>query len=211
MKRGDLQRCPRIDDLRGSLTSVSPLEGGVEERIDDARREREDLWRDVRGEFPQELVRGLSLAPGIRALVVEVELVRGGLAEELGQAPEGFDIVELPLDQVVEGLHIGVIGRAVGRDAIMLHPVVLLHLAGEGGGGLLVPGPDVLGAIVGLEDDGLQRDAVLLEMLRHVGLEELAVGHRVLPAVGEEGRPGPDLPAGELMGWEPEPSHLWGQ
>jgi hypothetical protein len=76
VKRGDLQRCPRIDDLRVSLTSVSPLEGGVEERLDDARREREDLWRDVRGEFPQELVRGLPLAPGIRALVVEVELVR---------------------------------------------------------------------------------------------------------------------------------------
>jgi len=61
---------------------------------------------------------------------IEVELVEGGLGEELGAAGEGFQVVELVLDPAVDGLNIALVGVGGGRDALMLRPE-----EGDGGGG----------------------------------------------------------------------------
>jgi hypothetical protein len=198
---------PRTRDLEGPLRSISPRNGKSEELIHDQRGQSEDPRRDLRGECPEELEGRLPLPPRVRALVVEVQLIGEGLAEQLVPAPKRLDVVELPLDEVMERFDIGVVRGAARRDAVMPHAVVFLHLTGEGCGGLLLPGADILRAVIGLEDQAFQGDPVFLQMLGDVGLEESAVGHRVLPGIGEEGRPGANLPAGELVGREPQPAH----
>ena len=57
---------------------------------------------------------------GVGSDEVEVELIDAGFGEELAAAAEGFQVVELVLDEAMDGFDVALIGVGGGRDALML-------------------------------------------------------------------------------------------
>ena len=57
---------------------------------------------------------------GVGADEVEVELIDAGFGEEVAAAAEGFQVIELVLDEAVDGFDVTLVGVGGGRDALML-------------------------------------------------------------------------------------------
>jgi len=51
---------------------------------------------------------------------VEVELVERRFGEEVGAGAEGFQVVELVLDEAMDGFDVALVGVGGGRDALVL-------------------------------------------------------------------------------------------
>jgi len=86
----------------------------------------------------------------VGARQVEVERVERNLGHELGAAAEGFQVIELVLDEAVDGFDVTLVGVGGGRDAVVLRAEV-----SDGGGevGARAVGlefADELAAVVGL-------------------------------------------------------------
>ena len=121
------------------------------ELIQEDGRKSEDLFGESGIAVVEDLPRGLMILVAIFAEGVKPEQVGGGIGEEVGAGGEGFDFVELILDEAVHGFHVGLPGVSRGRDG-------LVEQAGDGldglGEGAVVAGLDTadeLAAIVGLE------------------------------------------------------------
>ena len=121
------------------------------EDIQEERRESEDLFGERGVAVLEDLPGGAMLLVTVFAEGVKPEQVRGGLGEEVGAGGEGFDLVELILDEAVDGFDIGLPGVGRGRDGLM-------EQAGDGldgmGKGAVVAGlgaADELAAVVGLK------------------------------------------------------------
>jgi len=97
---------------------VSPL--GVETIIEEGGRKQADVEGEAGSELLEDLPRGETSLVRIGAGQVEVELVEGSFAKELGAVAEGFEVEELVFDEAVDGLDIGLIGVGAGRDAFVL-------------------------------------------------------------------------------------------
>ena len=67
-------------------------------------------------EFLDDLPWGETSFMGVRPSQVEIELIEGGLGEEVGAAAEGFQVVELILDEAVNGFDVTLKGVGGGRD-----------------------------------------------------------------------------------------------
>src|SRR3972149_5728105 len=79
---------------------------------------------EVEGEAGVELLDDLPRATasfvGVGSDEGEVELIEGSLGQELGAAGESFQVVELVLDQAVDGFDVTLVGVSGGRDANVL-------------------------------------------------------------------------------------------
>ena len=67
-------------------------------------RKQAELERRGGSEPLDDLPRAQVVLMGVGPHEVEVELVKGSLGQEVGAAGEGFQVVELILDQAVDGL-----------------------------------------------------------------------------------------------------------
>jgi len=126
--------------------------------------EQEDSGIGVGEQFPQELVGGLVLLPGVGPTEVEVLLVEGHLAEEVGAVGEVLQVVEFPLHEAVDGFHVGVGIGAAGGSKAMAGGELLGDGVGETPVTPLAGVAVVLGPVVGLDGDGAEVEAVLLEV-----------------------------------------------
>lgn len=139
----------------------------------------------------------LALLVRVRACEVEPELVGEGFVEEVGEAAEGLDLVELVLDEAVSGLDVGLVGVGAGRDGVVSGAGVL-DGPGEGAVVLGVPGADELRAVVGLEAATVELDAAGGEVLGEPFDPEGRVSQGAFEGVGEELRAADDITGGVL-------------
>ena len=66
-----------------------------------------------------DLPRGLVFLVGVGSGEVEPEVVGVGLVEEVSEAAEGLDLVELVFDEAVNGFDVGLEGVGTGRDGVV--------------------------------------------------------------------------------------------
>ena len=145
----------RISETGTRNKIVSPWGGEfqdfVVELIQEDRRKSKDLLGERGVAVVEDVPGGTVVFIAIRAQGIKPEQVGGGLGEEVGARGEGFDFVELILDEAMNGLHIGLPGVRRGRDG-------LVEQAGDGLHGLrkgaVVAGlhtADKLAAVIGLK------------------------------------------------------------
>jgi hypothetical protein len=132
----------------------------------------------------------------VGASQVEVELVDGGLGQEVGAAGEALQVEELVLDEAVDGFDVALVGVSGGRDADVL---AVSQRGGEARGlAVAVVGAGELGAVVGLPGQVAEVDAVGGEVALHTRGEELAGAGGAASGEGEEEQPAAHLAGGVL-------------
>jgi hypothetical protein len=109
------------------------------------------------GEAGIELVDDLPWAEvsfvGVGSDEVEVTRVDAGFGEELAAATEGFQVIELVLDEAVDGFDVTLVGVGGGRDALMLGAEESDGAGEAGAGAVRLEGADELAAVIGLPDE----------------------------------------------------------
>ena len=90
---------------------------------------------------------------GVGSDEVEVELIDAGFGEEVAAAAEGFQIVELVLDEPMDGFNVALIGVGGGRNALRLGAEEGDGAGEAGAGTVRLEGADKLAAVIGLPDE----------------------------------------------------------
>ena len=121
------------------------------EHIQEERREGEDFLGERGIAVVEDLPGGLVVFVAVFAEGVKPEQVGGGLGEEVGAGGEGFDLVELILDEAVNGFDIGLPGVGRGRDGLMEQAGDGLDGLGKGAVGVGLGAADELAAVIGLQ------------------------------------------------------------
>jgi hypothetical protein len=142
--------------------------------------------------------RGEASFVRVGASQVEVELIEGRLAQELGAAAEGFQVEELVLDEAVDGLHVALKGVGGGRDAVVLGAEVGDGRREVGARAMGLEFADELSAVVGLPSDVAQVDAAALQVRLDALREEFAGLGGTSGSVSEELQAAAHLASGVL-------------
>src|SRR3990172_1519093 len=143
----------------------------------------------------------------IGASQVEVELVEGSLSQELGAAGKGFQVVELVLDQAVDGFDVTLVGVSGGRDANVLGAE-----EGDGAGkagtrAVFLQLADELPAVVGLPSDVREVDAAALQVGLNTLREQGAGLGGAVGGIGEKLQAAADLARRVLDDGQAAPLH----
>ena len=188
---------------RGTRNKIVSPWGGevqefVEELIEEDRGEGEDLFGKRGVAVVEDLPGGLVVFVAVFAEGVKPEVVGGGFGEEVGAGREGFDLVELILDEAVGGFDIGLPGVGGGRDGWR-------QQAGDGldglGEGAVLAGrhtADERTAVIGLEAAADQVHAAVLEVLEQEAGKEGRASQGAFLGVAEEVQATHDLAGGVL-------------
>jgi len=151
--------------------------GGVGEHgIPIDRREQEDSGVQLWCQFSEQFEGGVIAFPGVGPAEVEILLVDSGFLHELSPLSKVLQVVELGLHKAVHCLHVGVGVGAAGWSEAMAGGKGCFHGGGEAPVAPTAGVAVVLGTVVGLDSDGGQVQAVLLEVAQQSADGELGVG-----------------------------------
>lgn len=137
---------------------------------------------------------GLVFFTGVLAGDIEPPVVDGGFVQEVNAAVEGFDLVELILDQAVDGFDVGLPAMGARRNEVVGTSGVVVDGAGEVAVVAGVPATDELRSVVGLPAARVQPGSPVGQMSQqHLGEEGGAVDGPFL-GVGDEHQAAGDIP-----------------
>jgi hypothetical protein len=90
---------------------------------------------------------------GVGTDEVEVTLVDAGFGEELAAAAKGFQVVELVLDEPMDGFDVALVGVGRRGNALVLGAEEGDGAGEAGAGAVRFEGADELAAVIGLPDE----------------------------------------------------------
>ena len=134
------------------MTHPRPLITVLGRRAEDNRRQQEDSSRDGRNAFKKQVQGRLASLGIVSPGEVVVGLVHRGLGDEVGKAIEGFQLVELAFDGIVDALDIRVFVGAADVVEAVLGTEFAFDGVHETVGGVIQPIAAELGTVVGGED-----------------------------------------------------------
>ena len=135
-------------------------------------------------------------------------LIAGGLVDEVGEAGEGLQLVELGFDRSVHALDVGVVVGVGDAVEAVIGAELALDGVHEAVFGVVQAVAAELGAVVGGEHEIAEVDAAARAVGQEAPDGQCCVGDAELAAVGEELGAGALVAHGELVAGQAQLEHL---